>query len=169
MLSFSDTCANAKALILDHISHDVFQLNNIKKSYIIDTGNLTLYTSYNLNPEDCIAYPQKSGFCYIEIIGTETIGRSEEPLYPMKVIPVELPPNAKICGVKIISGKYREINAMTESRKILSRTKAGTADRDLPSMAYLIYCRNQANRAFLNFLFGPTCFIKIGATAFSLV
>ena len=97
--------ASGKKLILGDKTLDITTLPNIQAEYVLETGDITQTTHYNLDPGNCELFSFEKGFSYVKIKGLTATGKYEEPLIPMKVIKVELPQHTKICGVRILSGK----------------------------------------------------------------
>lgn len=101
--------ASGKKLILGDGPLDITTLPTIQGEHVLEVGDMTQITQYYLDPENCQLFSFEQGFSYVKIKGQVATGKSEEPLIPMKVIKVELPQHTKLCGVRILAGKYREI------------------------------------------------------------
>ena len=101
--------ASGRYVVFSNETFDISSLDSIEKEYHIGIGSLIEDVDFNVSTENCKLYQIGNGFCYVKIDGSVPVGGSEEPQIPMNVLSVDLPLGSELCGVKIISGNYKEI------------------------------------------------------------
>jgi len=98
----------------DHIlnygkTKDISSLELIKQNEAFSVGAYSCFVSFNTKPESISLLKTTENYDIFQIDDTKPIGNPGEPTQYIKTNTIKLEKNSQITGVKLISGKYIEI------------------------------------------------------------